>query len=380
MIALTNADIYTGDDVLFDHALVIEKEMIKALVPIGELPAKADLVDLGGACVAPGLVDLQVNGGGDTLLNHDPSLEAIERIARAHRALGTTNLMPALITTDDEQVEQAISSAKAAIAAGESGLIGLHLEGPFLNPKKAGVHDASLMRRLTLDDAKRLVDLRGDLRILLTLAPEMADEDALELLASSGFTLSAGHTAATFHEASLGAALGIRMTTHLFNAMSAMESREPGMVGAALAEDRISCGVIADGHHVHFASLRAAWHAKPRGTMFLVTDAMPPVGGNKNSFTIGKHEITVSDGKALTADGVLGGSVLDMATAVRNAVQKVGVPRDEALRMASTYPAQIVGLGDSLGRIAPGYVANLIVFDREIHIRGVVFQGDVQFT
>jgi N-acetylglucosamine-6-phosphate deacetylase len=334
-------------------------------------------VDLGGHTVAPGFVDLQVNGGGDVLFNDAPTPETVEAIVRAHRRFGTVAMLPTFVTGDPTATAAAIDATEACIAAGMPEVLGIHLEGPFLDPGKAGVHDPALIRGTT-DADLALLRARRRGRTLVTLAPETVSCEDVAALAGAGVLVSAGHTGATFADVVRAAGAGLSGVTHLFNAMSGLGSREPGVVGAALALDDLWCGVIADGRHVHFETLKVAWRAKRRGRMLLVTDAMPPVGGTRTEFRVGPHVATVADGRCTTADGTLAGSVLDMASAVRNCVMHVGIPKDEALRMASAYPAAYLGLGDHLGALAPGYLASFVILDADLAVAGVAAAGRLE--
>ncbi len=380
MLALTNCDVYTEDEVHYEKAVIVRGDLIADLVPIDAIPVGAETVDLAGASVVPGFLDLQVNGGGDRLFNDDPTQETIEAIVAAHRRYGTTDLLPTFITGADKPMAEAIEAVRSCLDSGVPGVLGIHLEGPFLNPEKAGVHEASLMRRMSADELKRLPSFENGSPVLLTVAPEMVDPGVIAAAVDRGVKMSAGHSNATYDQMVAAFEEGLDCGTHLFNAMRNIESREPGVVGAILANDRAWCGVIADGFHVHPASLRVAWRANGRGRTFLVTDAMPPVGGERQEFPIGGYDAEVVDGRCQTQEGVLAGSALDMASAVRNAVQRLDLPKDEAFRMASLYPATYLGVDDRLGRIAPGYRANLTIVDTEVHVRGTVVSGELQWN
>lgn len=357
-----------------DLSVVVEDGHIVAVLP-GAAPAGGGTVDLQGRYLVPGFIDTQVNGGGDVLFNDAPTVDGLRRIAAAHRRFGTTGMMPTLISDDSAVMQRAIAAVRDAIAQGVPGVLGIHLEGPYLAEARKGVHDP---HRFRTPDAREL-DLVASLgvgRTMLTLAPERFTAQALRALAARGVLVCAGHTAATYEQLRAAFAHGVRGVTHLFNAMTPMGSREPGAVGAALEDPDSWCGIIVDGFHVHEATLRVAIAAKPRGRMMLVTDAMPPVGGTRGAFSLYGEPIAHRAGMCSTADGTLAGSALDMASAVRNTVERVGLPLEEACRMASTYPAQFLGLGGERGRIAPGYRADLACLDAGLTVQGTWIGGD----
>jgi N-acetylglucosamine-6-phosphate deacetylase len=326
-------------------------------------------IDLQGGYLVPGFIDVQVNGGGDVLFNDTPTVDGVRAIAQAHRRFGTTGLLPTLISDDVAVMQRALHAVREAIAQQVPGVLGIHLEGPYLAQARKGVHDPARFHTPG-DDELALVASLDVGRTLLTLAPERFRAETLRLLTERGVLLCAGHTAATYDELRAAFAAGVRGVTHLFNAMTPLQSREPGAVGAALDDPDTWCGLIVDGHHVHPAAVRIAIAAKPRGKVLLVTDAMPPVGGGRDGFTLYGVPITCRDGRCTTADGTLAGSALDMASAVRNTVQHVGLPLDEACRMASTYPAEFLGLDDERGRIAPGCRADLVLLDDDLRVQG----------
>ncbi len=355
-----------------DISVVVEDGHIVAVLP-GEAARGAQTVDLDGGYLVPGFIDTQVNGGGDVLFNDAPTIDGLRRIAAAHRQYGTTGLMPTLISDDVDVMRRAIEATREAMALGVPGILGIHLEGPYLAEARKGVHDPHKFH--TPDE--RELDLVASLgvgRTMVTLAPERFSADTLRALAARGVLVCAGHTAASYEQLRAAFAAGVRGVTHLFNAMTPMHSREPGAVGAALEDPNSWCGLIVDGYHVHDATLRVAIAAKPRGKMMLVTDAMPPVGGAREDFALYGVPMTCRDGKCTTADGTLAGSALDMAAAVRNTV-KLGVPLEEACRMASAYPADFLGLGGELGRIAPGYRADLVLLDDALTVQGSWIAG-----
>ncbi len=375
MKALVNGWVLTEQGLAAGLTVRLRDDRILDVVPDADAQLEGcECVDLGGQVLAPGFIDLQVIGGGDVLFNDAPSVETLRRIALAHRRYGTTGFLATLISSDRDVLRAAIEAVRQAIATGVPGVLGIHIEGPFIASARKGVHDPRTFRVPDAEDVE-LITAPGHGCTLLTLAPERVRNDQIAELRRRGVIVAAGHTDASYEDTRCALDAGLGGFTHLFNAMSPLRSRAPGVVGAAL-EDRASwCGIIIDGHHVHPASLRVALAAKPAGKVILVTDAMPPVGGTSATFRLDDRVITCVDGRCTTPDGVLAGSCLDMASAVRNTVQKLGLGLAEALRMASTYPATALGLGNTFGRIAPGYRADLVALDAEVRIRAVWYAG-----
>jgi N-acetylglucosamine-6-phosphate deacetylase len=322
----------------------------------------------------PGFIDCQVNGGGGVLFNDDPSVESIRRIGAAHRRFGTTGFLPTLISDDLSVIARAIGAVREAIAAHVPGVIGVHIEGPFINAIRKGAHDPAKFRDLDAQGVALLSSL-GVGRTLVTVAPELATPATLRTLASAGVVISAGHTNGTFEEVANAFAHGVSGVTHLFNAMSPLTNREPGAVGAALNDPDCWCGLIVDGRHVHPAALQIALRCKRPDRFMLVTDAMPSVGSPESSFMLQGKRIEVRDGVCVDEHGTLSGSAIDMASAVRNCVDLLGLPLEQAARMASTYPAEFLGLGGEMGRIAPGYRANLVLVDDKVNVLGTWIEG-----
>ena len=373
---LRNARILAGDDFRDDLAVVIESGRITALVSdAAPMLGQADeQVDLGGGWLLPGFIDAQVNGGGGVLFNNSPDVATLRTLAQAHRRFGTTGLLPTLISDDVQVMRAAIAATRQAISEGVPGVLGIHLEGPYIAPARKGTHDANKFRVPDAAEIALAASLDNGVT-LLTLAPERVPLESIRALVERGVVVAAGHTAASYEEAREGLEAGIRGFTHLYNAMSPLTGREPGAVGAAL-EDRDSwVGIIADGVHVHPASLRVALATKPRGKVMLVTDAMPPVGAEDPSYELYGEVITAIDGVVRNAAGSLAGSALDMATAVRNSVQLLGVSLAEAARMASTYPAQFLNLDDRYGHIAEGHHADLVLLDDALQVRSTWIAG-----
>lgn len=367
-LALVNGRVLTDRGIEDGLAVLVEGGRIAAVTTPGQAAETATEVhDLQGATLLPGFIDCQVNGGGGVLFNNAPDVAALRRIGSAHRKFGTTGFLPTLISDDVERMREAIAAAHDAIVEGVPGVLGIHLEGPYLADARKGTHDASKFR---VPDAREiaLATALDNGITLITLAPERVGAEAIRAFVQRGALVCAGHTAASYEEARAGIEAGIRGFTHLYNAMSPLTGREPGAVGAALEDAQAWCGVIVDGHHVHPASLRVALAAKERGKVFLVTDAMPPVGADDPSYELYGETITARDGVVRNAAGSLAGSALDMATAVRNSVAMLGVSLEEAARMASAYPAQFLGIGDRYGRIAPGYHADLVALDGDLQV------------
>lgn len=367
-VVLVNGQVLTGDGPARALDVVVSGAHIAAVLPAGD-PRSAGLRrhDLLGRILVPGFIDSQCNGGGGVLFNSEPTLDAVRRIAAAHRRFGTTGLLPTLISDTADVMRAAVGAVAAAMHEGVPGVLGIHLEGPFLNAQRKGVHDASKFRVPDVDELLGLCAAHPGVT-LLTLAPETASPEFVSRMRQAGVILSAGHTAADHATMRDAFAAGVRGVTHLFNAMTPLTSREPGAVGAALDDPDCWCGVIVDGHHVHPATLRIAIAAKPIGKVMLVTDAMPPVGADLSDYVLDGRTIHCVGGVCKDDDGVLAGSMLDMATAVRNTVRMVGLPLEEASRMASAYPAEFLGLGAVQGRIAMGLRADFAVLDDALNV------------
>ena len=330
--------------------------------------------DLGGGLLLPGFIDSQVNGGGGVLFNDAPGVETIRAIGAAHRRFGTTGFLPTLISADLDVVARAVAAVRAAIQAGVPGVLGLHIEGPYLNAARKGVHDPAKLRELDASALGLLTSLREG-RTLVTLAPEMTTPQIIEKLVAAGVVVSAGHTNATYAEIEPALRHGLTGFTHLFNAMSQLTGREPGAVGAALSDSNSWCGIIVDGVHTDPVVLRIALKCKPHERFMLVTDAMPSVGTNNASFELQGRHITVSGNVCVDEDGTLAGSNIDMASSVRNAMSMLGLPLSTAVRMASQWPAEFLGVGHELGRIAVGYRANLVLADEHLNVRETWIDG-----
>ena len=364
--ALVNGRLLVDGAFVSGKAVVIDGGRIAVIIPENEVQDSVERIDLAGRMLVPGFIDTQVNGGGDRLFNDDPSIETIAAIGAAHRQFGTTGFLPTLISDDADKIEAALEAVRQAIAQGVPGVLGVHIEGPFLNLARKGIHDAAKIRTITDAEIDLLSRPTGG-KTIVTLAPETVEPAVIRRLSDAGVIVSAGHTdasAATIAEALRN---GLRGFTHLFNAMSQLMPREPGVVGAALYDESSWCGIIVDGHHVDPLVLKLALRATPLRRLMLVTDAMPSVGGRKN-FVLNGEPITVADGKCTNAQGTLAGSDLDMASAVRNSVELLGLDLADAVAMAAEHPAAFLRLDDRMGRIAPGYRANLALLNDHIEV------------
>lgn len=371
--ALVNGRILIGDDLVQGHAVLLEQGRILDIVP--DAGARhAEQRDLGGQLLLPGFIDAQVNGGGGRLFNDAPNVNVIREIGRAHRRFGTTGFLPTLISADLDVVARAIAGVQAAIDTQVPGVLGIHIEGPFLNVARKGVHDPAKLRELGPNAIGLLTSLRGG-RTLVTLAPEMTTPDLITQLVKAGVVVSAGHTNATYADIVEALQHGLTGFTHLFNAMSPLTGREPGVVGAALTDPDSWCGIIVDGQHTSPVVLRLALRCKRHDRFMLVTDAMPSVGTKVTSFDLQGRTITVTGTMCVDEDGRLAGSNIDMASCVRNAITLLHLSLPEAVRMASWHPAQFLGLSDELGRIAPGYRANLVLVTEQFEVLDTWIDG-----
>lgn len=374
--ALTGGRIFDGESVLADKALIIENGIITALSDSRTLPGGLQTIDVAGALVAPGFVDLQVNGGGGVLFNNDPTVEGIATICAAHARFGTTALMVTLITDTAGVRDEALSAGAEAQRCEVPGFLGLHLEGPHLSLVRKGTHDPALIRPMEAADLTALVQAaRRFGHALVTIAPENVSPEQVRALCAAGYVVSLGHTDVAARDVSAYVEAGASMVTHLFNAMSQMGNREPGLVGAALASGALSCGIIADGFHVDPMSMGVALRAKAGpGRVFLVTDAMSTIGTDDTGFDLNGRRVYRRDGRLTLADGTLAGADIDMLSCVRFAHRRLGLPLAEALNMASLYPAEAVGARDR-GRLAPGMRADVILLDDGLNLHATFIGG-----
>ncbi|MHA1158423.1 MAG: N-acetylglucosamine-6-phosphate deacetylase [Alphaproteobacteria bacterium] len=379
--AFLGAEIFDGASRHRDAALLVDPSGVAGIVPAGEIPQGYARQHLRGGLLAPGFIDLQVNGGGGVLFNHRPDLGAITTICETHRRFGTTALLPTLITADRDVTAAAIDAGAEAARAEVPGFLGLHLEGPHLSVARKGAHDPSLIRAMQPADLEQLRRARQAMaNLMVTVAPESVTGQQVTALAAVDIVVSLGHSDSDFASASAMAQAGARAVTHLFNAMSALTHRGPGMVGAALETGALFAGLIADGIHVHPAAITIALRAKQGpGRIFLVTDAMPTIGTDQRSFLLDGRRVTRTKGRLTLDDGTLAGADLDMISAVRFMADTVGVGLDEALRMASLYPAQCLGIDDRRGHLRAGAAADIVHLDEAQVVESVWVGGRVAY-
>jgi N-acetylglucosamine-6-phosphate deacetylase len=364
--------IFDGADMRGPGSVRISQGRIESIT-FGEAEARASIHPPADAILAPGFIDIQVNGGGGILLNDQPTEAGVRRIVEAHRNAGTTGCLPTLITDRSEVIERLAAVAPACLKI--PGVLGFHLEGPALNRSRKGIHPEAEIRVPDRRDLAAIKSFGGCGRSLVTLAPECVPTSMIDELIGAGLRIAAGHSDATAAEIEQAVDRGVLGVTHLFNAMSQLNSREPGLVGAALDNDRLFAGIICDGIHVDPTSLRVAFRCKGRDRLMLVTDAMPLAGTNDRQFMLQGRQITLHENRLTGPDGTLAGAHLTMIEAVRHAVGLLGISLVDALIMASRTSAAFLGLESELGRIAPGYCADLVAFNPNFEIVGTWVGG-----
>lgn len=367
LTALVNGRVLRAGALRDGEAVLIDGDRIAAVVPASAIPADAARHDLDGAMLLPGFIDTQVNGGGGVLFNDSPTVEGIAAIGAAHRRFGTTGFLPTLISDDIAVIREAVAAVDAAITQGVPGVLGIHIEGPFLNVERRGIHRPDKIRTLDEEGVAALTSLKRG-RTLVTLAPERTDTATIRRLTDAGVIVAAGHSNATYEQSIAAVEAGVTGITHLFNAMSPLTSRAPGLTGAALERPELICGIIVDGYHVSPTTLGIALRCKPPEQLMLVTDAMPTVGSTSDTFVLQGNPIRVVDGICRDAGGTIAGSHLDMVSALANTVKMLGASIETAACMAAYAPAAFLGLADSLGEIAPGFRADLVAVDADFSV------------
>lgn len=381
MYALTHGRIYTGHEILDDHAIIVANGLIERICPLADVPANVEQRSVNGAILAPGFIDVQLNGCGGVQFNDTAeavTVETLEIMQKANEKSGCTSFLPTLITTSDDLMKQGVRVMREYLAKYPHQALGLHLEGPWLNIVKKGTHNPGFVRKPDAELVQFLCD-NADVITKVTLAPEMVDPAVITQLANAGIVVSAGHSNATAKEARIGFRAGISFATHLFNAMPYMSGREPGLTGAILDANEIYCGIIADGLHVDYINIRNAKRLKG-DKLCLVTDATAPAGANIEQFIFAGKTIYYRNGLCVDENGTLSGSSLTMIEGVRNLVNHANIALDEVLRMATLYPARAIGVDKQLGCIAPGKVANLTAFTHDFKIIKTIVNGNEVVT
>jgi N-acetylglucosamine-6-phosphate deacetylase len=373
-LALVGAKVFSGGKIHTGLAVVMEGRRIQEVVQADRLPKEIARQRLDGGVLTPGFIDIQVNGGGGVLLNNEPTPDGVRKIGRAHRRFGTTGLLPTVITDTPEVIAQAVESVCHVREAGEAAVLGIHIEGPFIDSKRKGAHDERHIRSMTEADIGELTRRRSGVT-LITLAPNRVSPDLITKLTQAGVIVSLGHSDASAEQALAAIHAGARNFTHLFNAMSQLEGRAPGMAGAALADEQSYFSVIADGHHVSDVALRVAFRAKNLSRAVLITDAMSSAAGGPDEFLLQGRKVRRRNGRLELEGGTLAGSDLTMDQAVRHCVMRLGLPLENVLAMASTNPAMLLGLEHELGEILPGHLANLVHLSDDLEVKGTWIEG-----
>ncbi|GAA6151557.1 N-acetylglucosamine-6-phosphate deacetylase [Pseudoteredinibacter isoporae] len=375
--AILCQEIFDGERRHSHAALLVSGSSILGIKPQSQLNGDETLIDFGDRLLAPGLIDIQVNGGGDTLFNNQPTLEGLIRIAKAHRRFGTTRIMPTIISDVKTVRQQAAQAVNDAQDARISEILGLHLEGPFFANRKRGAHKADFIRDIQPDDVQELIQIAKKMRLMSTLAPETTKPGMVRELHQHNVRVWAGHSNASYQQTLDALAEGVCGFTHIFNAMSPLQAREPGVVGAALEHQDSYCGLIADGHHVHPSNIALLLRSKAPGKVVLVSDAMATIGGSQAAFELYGEPLSVKDKKLINAEGKLAGSAIALIDAVRVMSENNLVDLDEALRMASLYPAQSLGVDNTLGYLKTGYSADFVCLDKHLHVHASGCAGNI---
>ena len=371
--ALLGSQIFCGERFYDHHALLIDDNSIIEIVDENNIPNAFNKIELDQGILAPGFIDLQVNGGGGILFNNRPTKESLNTIINAHQFFGTTSIMPTVIS-DSIKVLTKCTRAVAQEIKKNSGLLGIHIEGPFFSLKYRGVHQKKYISKLSSEYLELFSNLK-EYPVILTLAPECISMKDLNHLASLGMKIMAGHTDASYDELEQAAKNNLNGFTHLFNAMSQMSAREPGAVGAALDFDNLYASIIVDLHHVHHSLIELAYQKKPIGKLFFISDSMATINHGEPTFELYDEVVSEQNGRITNAEGKLAGSSITQIDAVKNAYQKCNIPLDHALAMASRYPAEFIGVDRYLGSLKPNYRADLVHFDSNFKVNNVWTSG-----
>ncbi len=371
--ALLGSQIFCGERFYDHHALLIDGKSIIEIVDENNIPNAFNKIELDQGILAPGFIDLQVNGGGGILFNNRPTKESLNTIINAHQFFGTTSIMPTVIS-DSVKVLTKCTRAVTQEIKKNSALLGIHMEGPIFSLKYRGVHQKKYISKLSSEYLELFSNLK-EFPVILTLAPECISIKDLNHLASLGLKIMAGHTDASYDELEQAAKNNLNGFTHLFNAMSQMSAREPGAVGAALDFDNLYASIIVDLHHVHHSLIKLAYQKKPIGKLFFISDSMATINHGEPTFELYDEVVSEQNGRITNAEGKLAGSSITQIDAVKNAYQKCNIPLDHALAMASRYPAEFIGVDRYLGSLKPNYRADLVHFDSNFKVNNVWTSG-----
>lgn len=376
MKAIINGELFIGNKFYTEKVLIIDGERIIDIIPQNELKniyRDIETIDAENAYVTPGFIDLQLNGCGGVLFNDNISLETLETMHKTNLKYGCTSFTPTLITTSDENIEKAIELVKGIKDKGKYGVVGLHIEGPYISLQKKGIHNPKFIRKASESMIAKIIEAGKENVRIVTLAPENTDKKIISKLNAAGIHVAVGHSNATFEEVKEKEGFGLTLATHLYNGMSSFNHREPGVVGAVFDSD-IKAGIIADGFHCHYSAIKSA--IKIMGErLYLVTDAVAPVGTEMEYFYFEGNKVFYRDGKCFGEDGTLGGSALTMDVGVRNLVKYCDTTLEEAIRMATLYPAKAVNIDNEYGKIQPGYFADIIFLDKHLKLKKVIAKG-----
>lgn len=375
MYALTNCTIYSTEGVLTHYALIINDGIIEKLLPQQQLDDKMSVINLNGAVVSPGFIDLQLNGCGGVMFNGAETLKTLQTMHAANLKSGTTSFLPTLITASDESMHRALAAVRDYMASKNNEVLGLHLEGPYLSTAKKGIHRAEYIRQPD-PTMVALICENNDIVSMLTVAPETCSNEVIEQISTRNIVVSLGHSNASYTQSKMAIEHGAGCATHLFNAMSPMTGREPGVVGAVY-DQQLYAGIIVDGFHVAYENIRISKRILA-DKLFIVTDATAAAGATIEHFDFVGNTVYYQDGRCVATDGTLGGSAVTMIESIQQLVEKVGIELAEAIRMASLYPARVIGVDNELGSIAAGKVANLAIFDSNYKVKASVVNGVYQ--
>lgn len=378
MKAIVNGELFIGNKFYTGKVLIIDGERIVDIIPQEELTTtygNIETIDAENAYVTPGFIDLQLNGCGGVLFNDDISLETLDTMHKTNLKYGCTSFTPTLITTGDESIEKALELVKGIENKGKYGVVGLHIEGPYISLQKKGIHNPKFIRKADEAMIDKMIEAGKENVRIVTLAPENTDKKIISKLNAAGIHVAVGHSNATYEQVKEKEGFGITLATHLYNGMSSFNHREPGVVGAVFDSD-IKAGVIADGFHCHYSAIKSA--IKVMGErLYLVTDAVSPVGTDMEYFYFEGNKVFYKDGKCFGEDGTLGGSALTMDAGVRNLVKYCDITLEEAVRMATLYPAKAVNIDNEYGKLQPGCFADIVFLDKHLRLKNVIAKGEL---